>query len=71
MREESVFFEHQRQKDAIEKFVVFYNEKRPHMSVGYKVPSDVHLEEGKQTRKWKTPKYTSKKQENEKEPLFL
>lgn len=58
-------------KNVIEKFVAFYNEKRPHMSVGYKVPSEVHLEEGKQTRKWKTPKYTSKKQENEKEPLFL
>lgn len=41
------------------------------MSVGYKVPDEVHLEEGKQKKKWKTPKYTSTKKENEKENLYL
>lgn len=58
-------------KHIIGKFVNFYNSKRPHMSVGYKVPDEVHLEEGKQKKKWKTPKYTSTKKENEKENLYL
>ena len=34
-------------------FIRFYNEQRPHYSIGLKVPSDVHQEEGPQKNMWK------------------
>ena len=34
-------------------FIEFYNDKRPHMSIGYKTPSEVHQQSGPQERKWK------------------
>lgn len=34
-------------------FIQFYNEKRPHSSIGYKVPSVAHLETGAQVQKWR------------------
>lgn len=30
----------------------FYNNRRPHMSIGYKVPAVAHLEKGKQKKMW-------------------
>ena len=37
----------------IEGFIRFYNDDRPHYSIGLKVPSDVHQEEGPQKNMWK------------------
>ena len=37
----------------IEGFIHFYNDDRPHYSIGMKVPSDVHQEEGPQKNMWK------------------
>ncbi|MDO4215938.1 MAG: integrase core domain-containing protein [Bacteroidales bacterium] len=34
-------------------FICFYNEQRPHGSIGYKVPAMVHKESGLQQKKWK------------------
>ena len=39
-------------RERIASFIGFYNEKRPHASIGMKVPSKVHTENGKQLRMW-------------------
>ena len=40
-------------RKAIERFIDFYNNRRPHMSIGYQTPSQVHLQSGPQKKKWK------------------
>ena len=40
-------------KEGIGKFIRFYNDRRPHMSIGYKAPSIVHEQSGPQERCWK------------------
>lgn len=40
-------------RDGIGRFISFYNEQRPHMSIGYQTPSQVHEQSGPQERKWK------------------
>ena len=43
-------------QDALERisgFIRFYNEQRPHSSIGFKVPSEVHKQTGLQQRMWK------------------
>lgn len=40
-------------RERISGFIRFYNDKRPHGSIGYKVPSEAHQETGEQTRMWK------------------
>ena len=37
----------------IRRFIHFYNNRRPHMSIAYKTPSAAHQECGEQERKWK------------------
>ena len=43
-------------RDALERissFIVFYNETRPHSSIGMKTPSEAHKEQGPQHIMWK------------------
>ena len=40
-------------RDMIGRYIHFYNHSRPHMSIGYKVPAQAHLEQGEQKRMWK------------------
>lgn len=40
-------------KKVIGRYIHFYNYRRPHMSIGYKVPALVHLEQGEQKNMWK------------------
>lgn len=40
-------------RKRISSFISFYNEQRPHSSIGYKVPAVAHMESGLQQRKWK------------------
>ena len=40
-------------RERISSFIAFYNDRRPHYSIGLKVPSDVHQEEGPQQQMWK------------------
>lgn len=40
-------------RERISSFISFYNEQRPHSSIGYKVPAMVHKESGLQQKKWK------------------
>lgn len=47
-------------KAKIKAFIEFYNERRPHMSIGYKTPSEVHNMGGTQKRCWKKKEYPSK-----------
>lgn len=49
--------------DRISQFIRFYNEQRPHMSIGYQTPNDVHEQTGEQQRMWKKKVYPSCKDE--------
>ena len=42
-------------RDGIGRFICFYNDKRPHMSIGYQTPSHAHEQTGPQQRYWKSP----------------
>ena len=46
--------------NVIERYIHFYNYHRPHMSIGYKVPAVVHLEQGEQKKMWKNKIYPQK-----------
>ena len=48
-------------RSVIGRYIRFYNYYRPHMSVGYKAPALVHLEQGEQKNMWKKKKYTVQK----------
>ena len=39
-------------RERISSFISFYNEKRPHASIGMKTPAKVHNEQGVQQRMW-------------------
>lgn len=56
---------------VIERFIHFYNCRRPHMSIGYKVPAVAHLEQGEQKKMWKNKIYTKKENENGKNVVPL
>lgn len=56
---------------VIERYIHFYNYKRLHMSIGYKVPAVAHLEQGTQERKWKKKKYPKKETQNENNVVSL
>lgn len=43
-------------RDAIGNYIRFYNDHRPHMSIGYKTPAAVHWECGPQKKMWRTGK---------------
>lgn len=38
---------------TIGRYIQFYNNRRPHMSIGYKTPAKAHLEQGIQQKMWK------------------
>lgn len=44
-------------RDVIGRYIHFYNHFRPHMSIGYKAPALVHLEQGGQKKTWKRKEY--------------
>ena len=56
---------------VIERFIHFYNYRRPHMSIGYKVPAVVHLEQGEQKKMWKNKTYPKKQTQNENNVVSL
>lgn len=39
----------------LERIIRFYNGERPHMSIGWQTPEEVHHQEGVQRRCWKNP----------------
>ena len=44
---------------GIDEFIRFYNDRRPHMSIGYQTPSEVHRQSGPQQRQWQGYQQTS------------
>lgn len=62
-------FEHAHR--LIERYIHFYNYQRPHMSIGYKTPAAVHLEQGEQKRMWRNKIYPKKQTENENNSVSL
>lgn len=54
-------------QEFISRFIRFYNCRRPHMSIGYKTPAEVHGQQGEQKRMWKSKFYDKNKVENQKE----
>ena len=52
-------------QNFIPRFIHFYNYRRPHMSIGYKIPAVAHLEQGEQRKMWKNKIYPKKQTENE------
>ena len=56
---------------VIERYIHFYNYRRPHMSIGYKIPAVVHLEQGEQKRMWKNKIYPKKQTGNENNAVSL
>ncbi len=47
-------------RSVIGRYILFYNNRRPHMSVGYKTPAKAHLEQGAQEKMWKKKIYPAK-----------
>ena len=47
-------------RDVIGRYIHFYNYRRPHMSIGYKVPALAHMESGPQKKMWKNKIYKKK-----------
>ncbi|MBQ9656344.1 MAG: integrase core domain-containing protein [Prevotella sp.] len=56
---------------VIERYIHFYNYRRPHMSIGYKIPAVVHLEQGEQKKMWKNKIYPKKQTEDENKTVSL
>lgn len=44
-------------QQQIDRFIDFYNNHRPHMSIGNQVPKDAHIQTGEQKKLWKTKIY--------------
>ena len=58
-------------RNLIPRFIQFYNYRRPHMSIGYKVPAVAHKEQGEQKKMWKKTIYAQKDADNEKNSVSL
>ena len=58
-------------RNLIPRFIQFYNYRRPHMSIGYKVPAVAHMEQGEQKKMWKKTIYAQKDADNEKNSVSL
>ena len=54
--------------DTVGRIIAFYNDQRPHMSIGYQTPSEAHRQSGEQKRCWKNP--WDRPRETEKTPIF-
>ena len=50
---ESRFKTYQDALERISRFILFYNDTRPHYSIGMKTPSEAHVETGPLENKWK------------------
>ena len=46
-------------KGILERIIGFYNNERPHMSIGWQTPNEVHTQYGEQRRCWKNYYHTS------------
>lgn len=58
-------------RNVIGRYIHFYNYRRPHMSIGYKIPAVAHLESGAQKKMWKTKKHLPKSENKEEDTISL
>ena len=58
-------------RECIGRYIDFYNDRRPHMSIDYKTPAAAHLQTGELNKKWKKKKYPNKKKNDEENELYL
>ncbi|AVM52308.1 integrase-like protein [Bacteroides zoogleoformans] len=58
-------------RNVIGRCIHFYNHRRLHMSIGYKIPAVAHLEKGIQKKGWQKKKYPSKSSNKEKDTISL
>ena len=58
-------------QNLIPRYIHFYNYRRPHMSIGFKVPAVAHLEQGEQKKMWKNKIYPKKQDKNENNVVSL
>ena len=42
-------------RKVLERIIGFYNNERPHMSIGYQTPNAVHQQQGEQKKCWRNP----------------
>ncbi len=56
---------------VISRYIQFYNYRRPHMSIGYKIPAVAHIEQGEQRKMWKSKVYKKKYTKEEKNNVSL
>lgn len=47
----------QEARRTIEKYIHFYNHRRPHMSIGYQTPAQAHQQTGQQHKRWTLKTY--------------
>jgi transposase InsO family protein len=57
--------------EVIGRFIHFYNYRRPHMSIAYKIPAVAHMEQGEQPKMWKNKFFTKKGDTNENNVISL
>ena len=43
--------------EQIERFIIFYNSRRPHYSIGLQTPNNAHEQTGEQKKMWKNKNY--------------
>ena len=56
-RQERRFDTFEEALEQIERFILFYNNRRPHYSIGLQTPNAVHKQAGEQKKLWKTKNY--------------
>ena len=56
---------------VIGRFICFYNNRRPHMSIGMLTPEAAHLQSGEHKKMWKTKVYSSNKTLVQENDVFL
>ena len=61
----------ERAASVIERYIYFYNYRRPHMSVGYKTPGIVHGEKETQIKMWRNKRKPVKSNEKERDTIAL
>ena len=61
-RQERRFETYEEALEQIERFILFYNSKRPHYSIGLQTPNAVHEQTGEQKKMWKNKIYSRNEQ---------
>ena len=57
---QKILLSFEEEQAIVEKYIRFYNDRRPHMSIGYQTPSVVHIEQDLCKKMWKDKVYKEK-----------